>query len=205
MSKTVIFAGSYPQIKNALYLATHSCSDGPITIVIPVHHDLFKFFQAVNERVFHNSINLIYFEPYRARRGTAKGLKKVFYVLPDIIGGRRYLKEIFDKYFTELNRSEIFFSSRCFCPYTFYLLKRLSKRNKLIHICDPSMDGREVKKFTSKNIIDWASLIISKLIYGLDITKGRILSMNFLCMSDKFFNREVDRVIEREEHMRPSY
>ena len=199
MSKIVIFTGSYPQIKNALYIATHNCSDDPITIVIPRHHDLFKFFQVINKRVFHNTINLIYFEPYRARRVTAKGLKKVFYVLPDIIGERRYLKEIFDKYFTELKRSEIFFSSRCFCPYTFYLLKRLSKGNKLIHICDPSMDGRRVEKFTPTNIIDWASLIILKLVYGRGITLGEFPYTKFPCMSDKFFNREVDKVIDREE------
>jgi len=199
MSKIVIFTGSYPQIKNALYIATHSCSDDPITIAIPGNHDLFKFFQAINEKVFHNTINLIYLEPYRARRVTAKGLKKVFYVLPDIIGERRYLNEIFDKYFTGLKRAEIFFSSKCFCPYTFYLLKRLSKGNKLIHICDPSMDGRRVEKFTPTNIIDWASLIILKLVYGRGIAIGKIPYTKFPCMSDKFFNREVDKVIDREE------
>ena len=199
MSKTVIIAGSYPQIKNALYLATHSRSDGPITIVIPGHHDLFKFFQAINEKVFHNTIKLIYFERYQGRRANAAGLRQAFYVLPDIIGERRYLEGIFNKYFAELEGAEIFFSSRCFCPYTFYLLKRLNQGNKLIHITDPSMDGRVVEKFTPKNIIELASLMISKLIYGLDITKGRVLSMNFPCMSDKFFNREVDRVIGREE------
>ena len=32
------------------------------------------------------------------------------------------------------------------------------------------MDGRVVEKFTPKNIIELASLMISKLIYGLDIT-----------------------------------
>ncbi|MFC1900900.1 hypothetical protein ACFLYN_04835 [Chloroflexota bacterium] len=195
----VIFAGSYPQIRNALYIATHSSSNVPITIVVPGHHDLFQFFQVVNEKVFNNNLNLIYFKTYQPRRVFAKGLKKVLFILSDIIGERRYLKELFDEYFAELKGLEIYFSSKCYCPYTYYLMKRLSKRNKLIHITDPSMDERKVEKFIPKNIIDLARLIISKLIYGRDIIIGKISYTNFLCMSDSFYNREIDRVIDREE------
>ena len=199
MREVVIFCESYPLIKNCLYVATHNCHDNSITLVIPGNHDLLNFFQVINEKVFHNAINLIYLELYHARRVTAKGIKKVFHVLPDIIKERRYLKGIFDKYFAELKGAEIFFSSRYFCPYTFYLLKRLSKRNELVHICDPSMDVMTVEKFTPTNIINLVSLIILKLIFGWDVIMGKLPYTRFPCMPDKFINKKVEKVIDREE------
>lgn len=199
MSKVVIFCESYPQIKNALYVATHNCHDNSITLVIPGNHDLLNFFQVINEKVFHNTINLIYLELYHARRVTAKGIKKVFHVLPDIIKERRYLKGIFDKYFAELKGAEIFFSGRYWNPYTFYLLKKLLKTNKLVYIPDPAHDVLPIDKFTPTNIVDLVSLIILKLIYGWDITMGKLLHTRFPCMPDKFINKKVEKVIDREE------
>lgn len=199
VSKVVIFCESYPQIKNALYVATHNCHDNSITLVIPGNHDLLKFFQVINERVFRNAINIIYFQPYQARRVTAKGIKKVFHVLPDIIKERRYLKGIYNKYFAELKGAEIFFSDRYWNPYTFYLLKKLSKTIRLVYIPDPAHDVLPIDKFAPTNIVDLVSLIILKLIYGWDMTMGKLLNMKLPYMSDKFFNREVDKVIDREE------
>ena len=69
--KIVIFCTNYGGIERTLYMATHNSS---ITLVIPLNHDLFKFFQVINERVFHNTINLIYLKPYRPGRRTAKGV-----------------------------------------------------------------------------------------------------------------------------------
>lgn len=175
MSQIVIFSGSYPQIKNALYIASRNCHDCPITIVVPGNHDLFKFFQVINERVFHNIIELIYLTRYCARWVKAKGINKLFHVFPDIIKERRYLKGIFNKYFVESKGAEIFFSSGCWCPCTFYFLKKLSKRNRLVHICDPSTDGKRLEMFTPTNIINCATLILLKLVYGRGINMGKRL------------------------------
>jgi hypothetical protein len=200
MKQTVVFCGSYPQITNALYLATCNYRKCPVTIVIPAVHNLFRFFQVINDKVFQNSIKLIYLELYQSGAAAARWkIKKVSHILPDIVKERRYLREIFNKHFTELKGAEIFFSSRCFCPYTFYLLKRLSGINTLIHIGDPSLDAVKVDKFTPTNIIDWARLIILKLVYGRGITMGRLPSRDVPCMSDKFFSSEVDKAFSQEE------
>ncbi len=200
MSKVVIFCESYPQIKNALYVATHDCHDNSITLVIPGNHDLLKFFQVINERLFHNSINLIYLEPYHAGRVTAKGIKKVFHVFPDIIKERRYLKRIFDKYFAELKGCEVFFFGRGFCAYTFYLIKKLSKANRVVYISSYPPQVTLIRKYTPTNIVGLASLIILKLIYGRDIAKGKLPHIKgFSYMPDKFMEKEVDKVIDGEE------
>ncbi len=91
-----MFCADYGNIPSALYLATRNYQTRPVTLVIPGNHDLFQFFQAVNERVFQNTINLIYFESYPARRVSAKGLNKVFHTSSDIVGERRYLKETWE-------------------------------------------------------------------------------------------------------------
>ena len=96
-NKIVIICADYGNIPSALYLAKTHYRDSQISLVVPGHHDLYKFFQVINERVFNNAINLIYFEVYRGRRVDVKGINKLFYVIPDIIGERRHLKESFTK------------------------------------------------------------------------------------------------------------
>jgi hypothetical protein len=120
-------------------------------------------------------LRLIYVARYRARWAKAKGINRLFHVLPNITKERRYLKGIFNKYFVESKGAEIFFSSECLCPCTFYFLKKLNNRNRLVHICDPSTDGKRLERFTPTNIIDWATLIILKLVYSRGINMDRNL------------------------------
>lgn len=198
--KRVIFSENYTSIDTTLYLATRNGHDYPITIVIPGNHALFKFFQVINERVFHDTLNLIYFEPYRARRATAKGVKKVFHVLPDIIKERRHLKEIYSRYFAELKGYELFFFSRGFSGIRFYLLKKLSKRNTLVYVSHAPLNIPPMSQYTPTNIIDLARLIILKLIYGRDIAMGKFYFLKGPAyMPDKFMEKEVDKVISWQE------
>lgn len=197
----VIFFESYGQIEQDFHVATRNNPGCPITIVIPGNQDLFKFFQVINERVFHDTINLIYLEPYQTRRAKAKGINKIFHLFPDIIRERRYLKEIFDKYFAELEGSEVFFRGRGYCEYRFYLLKKLSKRNRLVCInYGPPYMG----KYTPASIVDLATLIILKLIYGRDIAMGKFpsefpITKGFAYIPDKFMEKEVDSGIDWEK------
>ena len=204
--KRVIFSENYTSIDTTLYLATRNSHTDPVTIVIPGNYALFKFFQVINERVFHDTLNLIYFEPYRARRATAKGVKKVFHVLPDIIKERRHLKEIYSRYFAELKGYELFFFSRGFSGIKFYLLKKLSKRNTLVYVSHAPPNIPPMSQYTPTNIIDLARLIILKLSYGRDIAIGKFYYMKGLAyMPDRFMEKEVDRVInwdERNEMMK---
>ncbi len=200
-SRKVIFCESYGAIVRTLCLATRNRCDCAITVVLLGNHDLFKFFQVINERVFHSAINLIYFEPYPARRAEAKGINKMPHIIPDIIKERRYLKESFDKYFAGLEGCEVFFHSRGFNCYSFYLLKRLSKKNSLVYI---SYGSPYMGKYTPANIVDLITLIIFKLIYGHEIAMGKYPDQSphikgFPYMDDRFMEEKVDRVIEPEE------
>jgi len=200
MKKTLIISENYTSIDTTLYLATRNGHDYPITIVIPGNHDLFKFFQVINERVFHDTLNLIYFEPYRARRATAKGIKKVFHVLPDIIKERRHLKEIYSRYFAELKGYELFFFSRGFSGIKFYLLKKLSKRNRLVYVSHAPPNIPPISHYIPMNITDLLRLVILKLIYGRDIAMGKFPFQKGLAyIPDRFMEKEVDKVISWQE------
>ena len=197
MSEVVIFCENYTEIESTLYVAKHHCYDSLITIVIPGSHDLLKFFQVINEKVFHNEVILIYLEPYQARRAKARGINKIPHVIPDIIKERRYLGGIFNKYFAGLKGGEVFFFSRGSSVLKFYLLKELSKRNRVVYI---SHGPPYFSEYTPTNIVELARLIISKLTYGRDAAVAKLPYIKgFLYMSDRFMKKEVDRVIDWAE------
>ncbi len=198
MSKVVIFGESYGQIEYVLHLVTQNWHDYPITLVIPGLYDLFEFFKVINEKVFHSAINLIYLEPYQPGRARARGINKIPHVFPDIIRERRYLKEIWNKYFAELEGCEVYFLSRGFNGLKVYLVKKLSERNRLVYIYTQSPS--RTSKYTPANIFEWAKLAIWRLTYGRDAVMGRTpFIKGFLWMPDKFMEKAVQRVIDIAE------
>jgi len=181
-------------------MAIQNYRDCPVTIVIPGFHDLFQLFQVFNERVFHNTINIVYFETYQGGRVKGSKIKRVLHVFPDIIKERRYLKDTWNKYFAELAGCEVFFFSRGFSGFKFYLVKKLSKRNRLVYVSIGSLGPPYWSKYTPTNIVDLASLTISKLIYGRDIAMGKYPHIKgFSYIPDRFIEKEVKRVIDRAE------
>ena len=201
MKQVVIFCESYPQIKYTLCIARHNYRDCSITVVIPHKYNLFKFFKLANERLFNNTINVVYFKTYQKRTATkASRIKKVFYILPDIMNERRRLKAIYDEYFAGLSGAEVFFFSRHFVSYSFYILKRLSGVNKLVFMPDEAWDILLVDKYTPANIVDLVGLVMLKLTFGWNIVLGKLPYMKGIpSMPDAFINRKLAKVIDREE------
>jgi len=200
MSKeVVIFCQSYTQIKGALYLITHNYDTRLITLVIPGNHDLYKFFKLVDVKWFHDKVHIIYFERYKRRISQKEKVKSILYVLPDIIRERRYLKAIYSKYFTKLRGAEVFFFSRYWSDYAFYILKKIGKRNRLVYVPDPAADALIIGKVAPTNITDLAISVVLKLIFGWDITIGKYIGQVVNGIPDKLIEKDVDKVIGREE------
>ncbi|MFC2004678.1 hypothetical protein ACFLUY_00465 [Chloroflexota bacterium] len=201
MNEIVIFCESYPQIKNALYLAGHNPHNHSVTVVITGLKNLYKFFNLINEKIFQGTLNIIYFSIYRGRIANAGNrIIKAFYLLPDILKEKRHLKYIFYKHFAQLKDSEIFFFGRHFNPTTFYLLKRLSKANRLVYIPDPIYDVVPIPKSAPSSLAELLHLAQGKSVYGHEIVMGKHpLGKKALGMPDKFFNENVSKVISQEE------
>ena len=201
MNEVVIFCGSYPQIENALYVASHHGDNHPVTLVIIGDGNLAKFFKVINEKVFHSTINIIYFDAYRGRRSrTANRIKKALYLLPDLAGEKRYLKNIFDERLAGLREAEIFFFSRFFSPFEFYMLRRLDRSNRLVYMQAPVYDALAIEQAAPARLMELAYLTRWKLAYGYDIEMGKhALGQKVPFMPDKFFREHVYKVIDREE------
>lgn len=196
MKEIAIFTGSYPQIKNTLYVVTQNYPKHPITIVVGTG-DYFKLLNLLNERLFNNTINLIKFELFQPKRAHAKGLKKIFYILPDIIRERRYWKEIYHKYLSKIEGYEVFFFDRSASQFS--LVKNLAGKNRLVYI-EGWPTGTAPVPFSPANIVEFVKLIIAKLIYSRDIYLAKYPhedSSPFV--SDRFMKEHVDIVFEGEE------
>ncbi len=199
MKGIVICANSYLQYKNALYIATRNYQKYPITILVPGNDDLFKFFKVINEKLFHNDIKLIYLEAFHPdpRRAEASGLKRIFYILPDIIRQRQHQKKSFNEYLAGIEEADVYFFDRGL--NNFPLVKKLRKRNRLIYISSYSVEVTS-REYSPASIADWARLMIHKLTYGGGIALGELpYEKGFPHMSAKFLEKEVDRVIDGEE------
>ena len=66
----------------------------------------------------------------------------------------------------------------------YFLLKRLSKSNRLVHIPDPATETLIVDKPTPANILDLAGLVIMKLVFGWDITMRKYQGRRFPYIPD---------------------
>jgi len=129
-------------------------------------------------------------------------IKHVFYLIPDIINEKRYLRAIYDRHFAELTSAQVYFFARDFTDYVFYILKKLSKTNKLIFMPAPVQDVLPIRTSAPTSIFDLARLLVMKSVFGHDITLGDIDERIFTKvprMPDKFINEKVDRVISKEE------
>ncbi|MFC1931524.1 hypothetical protein ACFLXJ_04930 [Chloroflexota bacterium] len=202
MKRLVIFCGGYTVIETALYLITQNLRDRPITVVIvSTHPDLFKFFQIINEKVFDNKVEIIHFRGYQPKRAGANKIKKLLYLLPDIIKEKRHLKKLFTQNFADMEETEVYFSGKGFGTYAFYLLKKLSKTNRLVYVYSPD-EVLPIEEFIPTNLTDLADLMINKLIYGFGITMGRLSYTHFPCLPDKFLKREVAETIDHAARKR---
>jgi len=197
-SRIVILCESYPSIAYVLYRLTNESRDIPATIFIPSLKDLYNLFQVINEKVFNNNLELVCYPQYVPKRAEVKGIKKLLYILPDILGERRHLKQFYNKYFARLEDADILFPSPAYSGAKIYVLRRLRKRNRLIFI-DPGPP--HMSRYSPRNIRDIATLLIYKMIYGKDVQLGQFppedpWSKGFPLIPDSFMKNSIDSVID---------
>ena len=197
-NRIVILCESYPSIAYVLYRLTNEKRDVPATIFIPTLKDLYQLFQVINEKVFNNNLELIYYPQYKRRWVEAKGIKKLLYILPDILGERRHLKQFYNRHFARLEDAEVLFPSPGFSGAKIYVLRRLSKRNRLIFI-DPGPPY--MNRYSPRNLRDIATLLTYKMKYGKDVQLGQFPSVNpwskgFPLIPDSFMKNSIDSVID---------
>ena len=156
-SRIVILCEAYGSIDYPLYVLENEKVDVPVTIFITALKDLYLLFQALNEKVLNNSLELVYYPPFISKWSKMKGIKRWLYILPDILRERRHLKQFYNRHFARLEDATIIFSSPGYSGVKIYVLRRLSKRNRLVYI---SHGPPYMGKYTPANIVDLVKLLI---------------------------------------------
>lgn len=199
MKEVVISVDAYPRIRNALYAVTQNYPKYPVTILIAGNSDLLKFFSVINEKLFNSELNLEYFDLFQTapERVTARGLKRIPYILRDIVRERRYMKELYNKHLKRFNDADVYLFNRGYID--FYLARRLRKRNRLVYISSyPTAVTPE--QYNPTGLADIVKLVIANLVYGRGIALGRLPhSKGHPHMSDRFLKKEIDAVIPDEK------
>lgn len=197
-NRRVILCESYASIAYVLYKYENEKVDAPVTVFITTLEDLYRLFQVLNEKVFDNSLELIFYPKYKQRWAEAKGIKKLLYILPDALGERRYLRQFYNKHFGQLKGADVFFPSPGYSGAKIYILGKLSKRNRIIYINPgpPYMAG-----YFPRNLKEMLLLFLYKILYGRNVQLGQYppedpWSKGFALARDSFMRRSVDSVID---------
>jgi hypothetical protein len=201
LKSVYIFCSSYGEIKRTLYLAERYSLERPVTIVIPGMRDLCLFFKEIqNRNALPPSVSLICFERYVPRKLKARGLFKLCHVIPDILNERRLLKKIYNKHFATAEDCDIFFCSRGFDGYLFYMVKNLSRKNRIINTSPIATEMDRIAPYFPLNVSGLARLIAYKSTFGWEIVLGKLPHLKgFIYMTDKFIAKTVDEFISWDE------
>ena len=196
--RIVILCEAYRSLDYLLYRLENEKVDVPVTVFITALEDLYKLCQVLNEKVFNNRLELIYYETYESRWNKIKGIKKWLYLLPDILGERRRLKKFYDRYFAKLEGATVIFSSPAFTGVKIYVIRRLSKRNRLVF---RDAGPPYMVRYSPRSLREIATLIMYKFMYGKDTQLGQYpavdpLSKGFPLIPDSFMKNSVDSVID---------
>jgi len=199
MKSVLMFCESYDEIKSCLHFCKHHIKQNHIiTVVVFGNYDLSKFLDEINDRVFYHRINVLYLELFKGKASEGIGINRVFDHITNIIKARKYYQELYVNHFATFKGADVYFFTRYYTPYNFYLLKKLVKNNKLIFMCVLDWEDR-IRKHILRSIYELMSLTKLKLIYGFGMTIAKLPHANFPYMPDNFISKEVDRVISLEE------
>jgi hypothetical protein len=202
-NEVVIFCESYPQIVNTFYLITQYYPEHHVTVVITGNDNLLKLIQLINEKVFNNTLNIIFFKPYPAKMGQfCSRFIKALYLFPDIVREGLYIQAIFKRYFARLKGAEIYFSGICYNPYTYYMLKRLYRKNRITYMPDPTYDVVEIKKSFPRDIFELGIWIRYKLVFDVDLEIIQFPYQRSIAHMPYDFLRRHVKVINKEERNR---
>ena len=198
MKNVLILSQSYRQIKNALCVIEKELNKSNITIVVLNHYNLYRVFLDISEKVYNNDIKIKFIERFQTKSNKSE---KFFFIskLFEIFREKKYLANQFNIHFKNIKNNSIYFSSRHFSDYGFYIINYLAKNNKIIYIPSPDADllptTRKIS-FKPKRLIN---LMLNKFIFGVRISETEYISHIFPFMDNYFIKKNVDKTISISE------
>jgi len=192
----LIFAQSYPHVKNVLYLINRYSKDKTkIKLLVFQNRYLFHFFNEISNEHFNDQIEINFIPKY-----SPVYKNKLFKYL--VVIEKLFLLKTFKKNCNQINGHKIYFFSKSFTYYGYYFLKKLHRNNKIIHIQDPACDVYNISDGKPDSIKSLIQLTYAKLLLGKDIVYGDTglkRFHKFFTISEKYYNKIVEKKILQVE------
>lgn len=199
MPETVLLCEAYGEVKSCLHVARESIKrERQVTVAVFENGDLFRFFREVNDRAFGGDLKLVFCGSPERKTAKSRGLRRLFQHLLEPARVRSYYRKFLARYFTPLTGAEVYFFTRYFNPYTYYLLKRLHKTNRLVFMSVIDY-GDSLKVHQPRSVTEFLSLAKLKLGYGTGIQVADLPHSRFSLIPEKLIRDSVDEVISLKE------
>lgn len=197
--RTLIFIESYGEIKQCLFITKKKLNAGnKVTIVISLNDDLYKFFTKLNNKVFNNKIELLFWDFVRNKKCSGGFGRRLLHHAKEIVREKGSLINFYKKYLLSIVNAEVYFFTRYCNLYDYYFLNKLYKKNCLTLI--NTVDFREhISSFYPKSIRDVLRYYKLKFIYGFNISLIQLPHGIYGYIPDGFIQRTVKREISVEE------
>ena len=197
-SRVVILCESYSSIAYVLYRLEKEDSNTPVSIFFTVLEDLYKLFQVINQRVYDNELDLIFYPNYAQRWVNKRGIARWLYFLSDVVRERRHIRGFYKQHLAGLKSADIFFPSPGYSGAKIYFLNKLSRNNRLIFI-DPGPPY--MGKLSPRSIREIGTLFLYQAVYGRHVQIGQFPAENpwskgFPLMSERQMKKTVTSSID---------
>jgi hypothetical protein len=192
----LILAQSYPHVKNVLYLIDRYINHfEEIKLLIFQNKYLFNFFKEVNSEHFNSQIDIHFITNYSVVHNNK-------FAKYNLLAEKYFLYKTFKNKCGHIKDRDIYFFSKSFTDYGYSFLKKLHKNNTITHIQDPGCDIYDISDGKPDSIKSLIKLTYAKLLLGKNIVygdTGREKFHNFFTISEKYYNKIVDKTILQDE------
>jgi len=193
LKNIIILCQSYRQLINTLSVIEKEKNESNVIVFVLNHNNLYKALCDISKTVYENKIKIKFIARYQSK--TSSLSSKLF----EIVKEKAFLTNQFNVHFKNIKNYSIYFSSRHFSDYGFFIINNLAINNKIIYIPSPDADLLPTKRKISFKPKQIANFIINKFIFGYRISQSEYISHIFPFMDNSFFNKNVNKIFSITE------
>tara|TARA_B100000131_G_scaffold120951_1_gene117979 strand:+ start:18162 stop:19232 length:1071 start_codon:yes stop_codon:yes gene_type:complete len=193
LKNIIILCQSYRQLINTLSVIEKEKNESNVIVYVLNHKNLYKALCDISKTIYKNKIKIKFIARYQSKTSSLS------FKLFEIVKEKAFLTNQFNEYFKNTKNSIIYFSSRHFSDYGFFIINRLAKNNKIIYIPSPDADLLPLKKKVLLKPKQLFKLLSLKLTFGYNIKAGEYISHFFPFIDDRFLKKKVDKIFTFQE------
>ena len=190
------FCESYVQLENLLFLAEQYGAQHVVVTVV-FDRNLFRQISQINEANLAGKLQVRFvWRRYTNKKST--NVADYFLSVRNSFRQFCHVRKIYRKTFKNVVGKDIYFSCRFFNAYTFYFIKRLRSRNRVIYIPPDNNEELQPLRPQGRTFRDRLASFRLKLVFGPGIGFYVFKVKKMPYITDRFMKR-LDRLTPQEE------